>query len=150
MSTLWSYVPIIGDFSPESFDLRTIAGDVIPLDTTLTLGDVGKPRPGVLKWVFTMHTNNTLFNNDEEVLIKVPTPFSFTQKERDERYNALFPLITFMPIEPNTNVVAWCDPFYGASVEEQKVTLHLQAAGAAGVTPAGYEIIVDFSHSAIN
>lgn len=150
------YIPILGDFSSKGIiisDSEYEDPNSIPRNPDPRFQ--GAPRPGVLKWLFNI-TDDTTVPNHEGFVVDVPTPFVFTQQDVDTRLNKLLPIVEitydWSRLSLTIPLVFPMTPFVihkvDADVAKQRVKLII--IGQSIAQPYSVDVLVDFSHSAIN
>lgn len=154
MPTGTTYVPALGDYAAP-FSLLSGDATVVPRDATAAFQ--GAPRPGKIKWAFSLVIPDTAANNDEAYTVDVPVPFSpnlFTAANFLVMANSFFPLVSILPATATAAAAAAVSPIItiGAtgtwSVANQ--TLQCAVLLPAAVLTAQYLVTIDFSHSLIN
>lgn len=145
----WFFIPVIGNFSPNSFSIKNNAGVPIARNDNALLQ--GAPRPGVLKWYLDLATDSPMTGDDNEIVkIVVPSPYTFTDEELSIGLNSFIPIV--LVSAPTSGVYVQqvavnAQPLLVEGVSSVLVTISL---GAIQDSSLEFNLLIDFSHSLIN
>lgn len=167
MATNWDYTPLVGDFSAKSFQIgvNTIPRTFIPRSTDPDRQ--GNPRPGRLKWGLLLSNSNPTVNPQDPLSATcvVRSPFPATTPFIGQQ-NSVMPLVSATPVNNSfytqqvtvvpiitldVATIVGFDPSAAGILDDNFLyTVVLFQLGNPLPAPVGFELVIDYSHSAIN
>ena len=144
-----TYVPILGDFSAESFSLVNGAPTAVARDATAELQ--GSPRPGKMKWVLDLLVPDADAPNETSYLLKVLSPYAYTDALFATEANSFSPIAMIFPKNLLAGICAPAINFQYAAPEEgtQLIPVLITISNPQN-GQANFHICIDFSHTAIS
>ena len=146
-----TYIPVLGTYEAP---FAILNGEDAVVDRDSTAAFQGSARPGVLKWIFQLSIEDSTADGENRFNIATPSPYKFTANDVNANENSFWPHCCICPINADgitLGAVIYVDTGEGVdwNVANQTVPVRIDIT-APDALLAIYNVIIDFSHTAIS